>query len=48
VADGRGLDEVRARRVVGYLQSIWRRPIEVHTIDAENKPLVLIADARAA
>ena len=26
-ADGRGLDESRARRVLGYLQTIWRRPI---------------------
>jgi stage V sporulation protein R len=48
VADGRGLDETRARRVLGYLQSIWRRPIEVHTIDAQNNPLVLNANAPAA
>jgi stage V sporulation protein R len=47
-ADGRGLDEERARRVLGYLKRIWRRPIEVHTIDGQMKPLVLSEEARAA
>jgi stage V sporulation protein R len=47
-ADGRGLDEPRARRVLEYLRRIWRRPIEVHTIDGQSKPLVVSADAQVA
>jgi stage V sporulation protein R len=47
-ADGRGLDESRARRVLEYLQRIWRRPIEVHTIDGEDKALIVTAEAKAA
>jgi stage V sporulation protein R len=47
-ADGRGLDEERARRVLGYLRTIWRRPIEVHTVDEQGQPLVLSAEPKAA
>jgi len=47
-ADGRGLDEGRSRRVLGYLKRIWRRPIEVHTIDSQQEALVLSEEATAA
>jgi stage V sporulation protein R len=47
-ADGRGLDETRAQRVIGYLQTIWRRPIEVHTLDGKGNPAVLTGEPKAA
>ena len=47
-ADGRGLDEGRARKVLGYLRTIWRRPIEVHTVDPQGQPLVLNDEPKAA
>jgi stage V sporulation protein R len=46
--DGRGLDEERARRVLNYLRVIWRRPIEVHTVDGSGAALVLGCEAQAA
>ena len=46
--DGRGLDAERARRVLDYLRIIWRRPIEVHTVDGQGQALVLGREAQAA
>ena len=36
VSDGRGLDLDRAARVLAYLQRVWRRPVTLHTIDAQG------------
>jgi stage V sporulation protein R len=35
-SDGRGLDLERATRVLGYLQRVWRRPVTLHTVDAQG------------
>ena len=32
--DARGLDPERARRVLEYVQRLWRRPVQIHTVDA--------------
>jgi stage V sporulation protein R len=34
--DGRGLDAERSRRVLDYLVKIWRRPIRLATVDADD------------
>jgi stage V sporulation protein R len=47
-ADGRGLDEQRSRRVLEYMRTIWRRKVEVHTVDGDGRPLVLSAERDAA
>jgi stage V sporulation protein R len=39
VTDGRGLDPERARRVLEYIVKIWRRPVVIHTIDNEKRPI---------
>jgi stage V sporulation protein R len=39
--DGRGLDPERARRVLEYLQRVWRRPVKVHTVNAAGQPVEL-------
>jgi stage V sporulation protein R len=31
--DGRGLDLDRARKVLGYIHRLWRRPVRLHTVD---------------
>ncbi|MBN1240223.1 MAG: SpoVR family protein [Gammaproteobacteria bacterium] len=36
--DGRGLDLERSRRVLEYVQRVWRRPVVMHTIDHEGSP----------
>jgi stage V sporulation protein R len=35
-SDGRGLDLQRAARVLEYLHRVWRRPVTLHTLDAEG------------
>jgi stage V sporulation protein R len=30
--DGRGLDLERSRKVLDYVQRVWRRPVELHTV----------------
>ena len=47
-ADGRGLDEQRSQRVLEYIRTIWRRRVEVHTVDGNGRPLVLSAERSAA
>ena len=32
--DGRGLDPERARRVLEYVQRVWRRSVTIRTVDA--------------
>lgn len=35
-ADGRGLDLMRAERVLEYLSRIWRKPVLLHTVDSRG------------
>lgn len=42
-SDGRGLDIDRARRVLDYVDRIWRRPVELHTVDRDGEPVCLQA-----
>lgn len=41
--DGRGLDLGRAQRVLEYVRSVWRRPVQLHTIDSRSEPKVIEA-----
>lgn len=43
--DGRGLDTERTRKVLQYVQRVWRRPVRLRTIDAASQPVELAADA---
>jgi stage V sporulation protein R len=36
--DGRGLDLVRAERVLDYLHAVWQRPVTLHTVDGQGEP----------
>ena len=39
--DGRGLDLERSRKVLEYLQRIWRRPVRLVTVDQDGEELDL-------
>lgn len=39
--DGRGLELERAEHVLAYIHRVWRRPIELRTVDAEGRERVL-------
>jgi len=39
--DGRGLDLDRSRKVLDYVQRVWRRPVELHTVDQNGSALHL-------
>jgi stage V sporulation protein R len=39
--DGRGLDLDRAERVLDYVYRVWRRPINLETVDAAGQPKTL-------
>ena len=41
--DGRGLDLRRTEKVLNYVQSVWRRPVELDTIDASGTARILTA-----
>jgi stage V sporulation protein R len=41
--DGRGLDLERSRRVLDYLQRVWRRPIVLTTVNQAGSTLELTA-----
>jgi len=43
--DGRGLDLRRTEKVLNYVQSVWRRPVELDTIDAAGATRTLTATA---
>jgi len=45
--DGRGLDLQRAEKVLEYVQSVWRRPVELETIDASGAARSLMAVAKS-
>ncbi len=36
--DGRGLDLERGHKVLDYIHRVWRRPVDLLTIDAQGKP----------
>lgn len=36
-SDGRGLDLERARRVLNYVQRVWRRPVVLKTVDRKGE-----------
>jgi stage V sporulation protein R len=40
-SDGRGLDLIRSRKVIDYVQRVWRRPVELHTVDDQGHALQL-------
>jgi len=41
--DGRGLDLVRAERVLNYIARVWQRPVSLHTVGVNGQPRVLSA-----
>jgi stage V sporulation protein R len=41
--DGRGLDLQQAERVMEYVTRIWRRPVQLHTVDFRGVVRVLPA-----
>jgi stage V sporulation protein R len=41
--DGRGLDLERSRRVLDYVQRVWRRPIVLNTVNQAGSTLELTA-----
>lgn len=42
--DGRGLDTHSARKVLGYISKVWRRPVLLYTANAQGQEEVLRAD----
>lgn len=40
-SDGRGLDINRSRKVLNYIQRVWRRPVKLETVDHAGDPKVL-------
>ena len=45
--DGRGIEVERTKKVLGYVEKVWRRPVMLHTIDSHGAPLALSAPAVA-
>lgn len=41
--DGRGLDPERSRKVLDYVQRVWRRPVELHSVDQYGAELEITA-----
>jgi stage V sporulation protein R len=44
--DGRGLDLDHARKVLEYIQLVWRRPVVLYTVDTRGKETVLRVNAK--
>jgi stage V sporulation protein R len=42
--DGRGLDLERAHKVLEYIHRVWRRPVQLITVDAKGKERALERD----
>ena len=42
--DGRGLDTHSARKVLGYISKVWRRPVLLYTLNAQGQEEVLRAE----
>jgi stage V sporulation protein R len=45
--DGRGLDVERGKKVLEYIQRVWRRPVVMHSVDDEGEPIELAAPVAA-
>lgn len=43
--DGRGLDLSRSEKVLEYVQSVWRRPVQLQTVDATGTPRTISCPA---
>jgi stage V sporulation protein R len=41
--DGRGIDLERAKKVLEYVGKVWRRPVMLHTVDAQSAAFELSA-----
>jgi stage V sporulation protein R len=39
--DGRGLDAERGRKVLEYIERVWRRPVRMHTVDERGDAIEL-------
>lgn len=39
--DGRGIDAERARKVLEYVEKVWRRPVILHSVDSQGADLDL-------
>ena len=46
--DGRGIDVERAKKVLGYIERVWRRPVILHTADPHGAAFDLSAAAAPA
>ncbi len=46
-SDGRGLDLKRAARVLDYVARVWRRPVRLHSVDAEGRAVVVTPERGA-
>jgi len=44
--DGRGLDLERARKVIDYIHTVWRRPVTLHTLNAKGEEATLKAGGK--
>ena len=42
-SDGRGLDAVRAKKVLEYTRRAWRRTVRLHTVNERGEPVELAA-----
>lgn len=40
--DGRGLDLASARKVLDYVHRVWRRPVRLHTVNAQGKETEIV------
>jgi stage V sporulation protein R len=47
-ADGRGLDIASARKVIQYINRLWRRPVVLHTVDNRGEEDILMEDGEHA
>ena len=45
--DGRGIDVERAKKVLEYVEKVWRRPVILHSIDSQGGELEMSAPAAA-
>jgi stage V sporulation protein R len=39
--DGRGLDPERGKKVLEYMQRVWRRPVIMHTVNDKGEEIEL-------
>jgi stage V sporulation protein R len=44
--DGRGIDVERGKKVLEYVEKVWRRPVILHTIDSHGTAMDLAPAAR--